>query len=54
MTKYVVDKFINEFNKHQVDVDCFRIEVVNICNINFSEYDAFGITYPVHAFNTPE
>jgi len=54
MTKYVADRFIIEFNKRQIAVDCVKIESANICDIDFSEYDVLGIAYPVHSFNAPE
>jgi len=54
MTKYVVDRFANEFYKHQIAVYCFRIETAYLYDIAFSEYDVLGIAYPVHAFNAPE
>jgi flavodoxin/ferredoxin len=54
MTKYVVDRLVNEFEKHHVSVACFKIEDVAIYDLMLSEYDVFGIAYPVHAFNAPQ
>ena len=52
MTKYIVDGVINEFNKHGNMIDCFKIEDTR--NAVLSEYDLFGIAYPVHSFNAPK
>ena len=54
MTKYVVDKFVNEFEQHSVAVDCFKIEEPRIHKSSLSEYDVLGIAYPVHSFNAPK
>ena len=54
MTKYVVDRLVDEFSEHQTSVDCFRIERARMSDISLSEYDTLGIAYPVHAFNAPE
>ena len=54
MTKYIADRFIDEFNKQGIAVDCFRIETVDMQNITYFCYDALGIFYPVHALNAPE
>jgi len=52
MTKFVVDRLIDELNKHEIIVDCFSIEASH--DIDLEKYDALGIAYPVHAFNAPE
>jgi len=54
MTRYVADKLVGEFEKHQVAADCFRIEDAESRSVALSGYDAFGIAYPVHAFNAPK
>ena len=54
MTKYVVDKFVNEFEKNGVLVDRFKIEGPDAHQGSLSEYDALGIAYPVHSFNAPK
>ena len=52
MTKYVVSGLISEFEKCDISVDCFKIEDAH--EIAVSEYDLFGMAYPVHAFNAPQ
>ena len=52
MTKFVVEGLIGEFEKNRIAVDCFRIEDKH--SVVLSEYDVFGIAYPVHSFNAPE
>jgi len=54
MTKYVVDKTVNEFEQHGAVVDCFKIENTNAQDIAISKYDLFGIAYPCHASNAPQ
>jgi len=54
MTKYVVDKFAGELVKRHISVDCFSIENAAVQSAALSEYDAFGIAYPIHSFNAPK
>jgi len=55
MTEYVVNRLTDEFGKQEIAVDCFKIEDTDSsCDIAFSEYDLFGLAYPVHSFNAPE
>ncbi len=54
MTKYVVNRLINEFEKAQFTVDCLSIENAQISQLDLSQFDLLGIAYPVHAFNAPK
>ena len=54
MTKYVVDKFVNEFEQNGAIVDSFRIEEPDAHKNSLSEYDVLGIAYPIHSFNAPK
>jgi len=54
MTKYVIDRLIREFETNDISVDCFNIEEADVHNVALSGYDAFGMAYPVHAFNAPK
>ena len=54
MTKYVVGKFVKEFERQGVFADCFKIEETHLHKNNLAEYDTLGIAYPVHSFNAPK
>jgi ferredoxin len=50
-TKKVVDKFAEEFEKNGCEITLTSIEKNE--KIDFSQFDAIGIAYPIHAFNAP-
>lgn len=54
MTKHVVNKLLREFEKNEILADCFQMEEFQISKVKLSNYDLFGIAYPVHAFNAPK
>ena len=54
MTKYVVDRVVKEFEQQGASVDCFEIENIDASNVAISEYDLFGIAYPIHSLNAPQ
>ena len=54
MTKYIVDTFVREFGKHEIAVDCFKIESTHAEDLDLSTYDMFVVAYPVHSFNAPQ
>ena len=51
-TKLVIDKWKDEANKLDINIDLFSIEKEEIPSLD--NYDKVAFAYPIHAFNAPE
>ncbi len=51
-TKKIVDKYVDEFKKRNIDIDVWNIEKKDQ-KFDAKNYDMLGIAYPIYAFNAP-
>ena len=52
-TELTVKKWLEEAQKHNIELDLVNIEKVTDKEIDASGYDKIGFGYPIHAFNAP-